>query len=348
MPKTARHIWENVLEWENLLRAAKEASRGKRYRGEVMRFNARLEENLLTIRRRLRAGEWRPAPYREFEVFEPKRRLIHAPAFADRVVHHALVQVIGPCFERRFVFQSFACRAGKGTHAASGYLTDMLRQAAAGGGPVYALKADVEKYFYSIDHEILLRVAARTIGDPDVLQVLRVLVTQSGCIKGSRGLPLGALTSQLMANVYLDQLDHYIKDTLGVRFYVRYMDDFILLHRDKAELWRLLAEIRDFLAYELHLSLNRKTRVFPAAQGVDFAGYRHWVDHTLPRRRNVARAKKRFKGLSRLYARGEIELDTVRACMASFTGYMKHCNGWRTCGSALERLVLRRLHEQEE
>lgn len=348
MPKTARHIWENVLEWENLLRAAREASRGKRYRHEVMAFNARLEENLLQLRRLLRARAWKPGKYRQFFVFEPKRRLIHAPVFADRVVHHALVQVVGPYFERRFMFQSFACRAGKGTHAASDYLTAMLRKAAAGGGPVYALKADVEKYFYSIDHEMLLRVVARTIGDPDALHVLRVLVTQSGCIEGGRGLPLGALTSQLLANVYLDQLDHYIKDTLGVRFYVRYMDDFIILHRDKAELWRLLAEIRDFLAYELHLNLNRKTRVFPASQGVDFAGYRHWVDHTLPRRRNVARAKKRFKGLSRLYARGEIDLDTVRACMASFTGYMKHCNGWRTCGSALDRLVLRRPHEQEE
>ena len=205
MPKTARHIWENVLEWENLLRAAKEASRGKRYRNEVMAFNARLEENLLQLRRLLRAKAWKPGQYRQFFVFEPKRRLIHAPLFADRVVHHALVQVIGPYFERRFIAQSFACRVNKGTHAASDYLTAMLRKAAAEGGTVYALKADVEKYFYSIDHEILLRVVARTIGDPDVLHVLRVLVTQSGCIEGGRGLPLGALTSQLLANVYLDQ-----------------------------------------------------------------------------------------------------------------------------------------------
>ncbi|WP_298068442.1 RNA-directed DNA polymerase [uncultured Mailhella sp.] len=120
-----------------------------------------------------------------------------------------------------------------------------------------------------------------------------------------RGLPLGELTSQLLANVYLDQLDHFIKDTLGVRYYVRYMDDFMLLHRDKAELWRLLAEIRDFLAYELRLNLNNKTRVFPASHGVDFAGYRHWASHKLPRKRNVRRARKRFfAGLSRCYAAG--------------------------------------------
>ena len=187
MPKTARHLWEHVLEWENLLTAAKEASRGKRYRNEVMLFNVRLEENLLRIRECLRAKEWRPGPFRAFEVFEPKRRLVHAPCFADRVVHHALVQVIGPCFERRFIAQSFACRVGKGTHAASDYLSSMLRSAEARWGGVYVLKADVTKYFYSIDHDILLRIVSRTIGDPDVLNVLRVLVKEADCIEGNRG-----------------------------------------------------------------------------------------------------------------------------------------------------------------
>ncbi len=340
MPKTARNLWPHVLEWDNLLRAAREASRGRRYRNEVMRFNARLEENLLRLQTLLRTGEWRPGAYREFEVFEPKRRVIHAPCFADRVAHHALVQVIGPCFERRFIDQSFACRTGKGTHAASEYLMDMLRSAEDRWGTVHVLKADVTRYFYSIDHDILLRIVARTIGDPDVLHVLRVLVKESGCVTDNRGLPLGALTSQLLANVYLDQLDHFIKDSLGVRYYVRYMDDFVLLHRDKAELWRLLAEIRDFLVCELHLTLNRKTRVFPASHGVDFAGYRHWASHKLPRKRNVRRAKKRFAGLSRRFSAGDVDLDTVRSCMASFVGYMKHCKGQRSAGSALERLVL--------
>lgn len=348
MPKTARHLWEHVLEWENLLTAAKEASRGKRYRNEVMRFNVRLEENLLRIRECLRAKEWRPGPFRAFEVFEPKRRLVHAPCFADRVVHHALVQVIGPCFERRFIAQSFACRVGKGTHAASDYLSSMLRSAEARWGGVYVLKADVTKYFYSIDHDILLRIVSRTIGDPDVLNVLRVLVKEADCIEGNRGLPLGALTSQLLANAYLDQLDHFIKDTLGVRYYVRYMDDFILLHGDKTELWRLLAEIRDFLACELHLTLNNKTRVFPASHGVDFAGYRHFSGYKLPRKRNVRRARKRFAGLSRCYADGRVDIDTVRCCVASFTGYMRHCKGWKSAESTLNSLILVKNSEKDK
>ena len=341
MPVTARNLWESVLLWENLLHAARAASRHKRYHNEALRFNARREENLLQLRQLLRNGEWRPGPYREFEVFEPKRRMVHAPCFADRVVHHALAQVIEPCFERRFIAHSYACRKGKGTHAASDYLSSMLRSAET-AGEVYVLKADVTKYFYSIDHDILLRIVAHTIGDRDVLNVLHVLVRDCNCIAGNRGLPLGALTSQLLANAYLDQLDHFVKDRLGVRHYVRYMDDFVLLHHDKAQLWRLLAEIRDYMAYELHLTLNHKTQIFPAFHGVDFAGYRHWPGYKLPRKRNVRRAKKRFAGLSRGYADGHISIDTVRCCVASFTGYMRHCKGWKSAESALERLVLHR------
>ena len=178
--------------------------------------------------------------------------------------------------------------------------------------------------------------------------MLRVLVTQCGCIEGNRGLPLGALTSQLLANVYLDQLDHYVKDTLGVRQYVRYMDDFVILHHDKRELWRIFADVRDYLAYELHLTLNSKTRIFPASHGVDFAGYRHWASYKLPRKRNVRRAKKRFAGLSRCYADGRVTIDTVRCCVASFTGYMRHCKGWKSTESALKGLILVKNGEKDK
>lgn len=342
MPKTAKNLWPAVLSWDNLLLAAREASRHKRLRREVLLFNANLEENLLRIQHLLATKQWKPGPYRAFEVFEPKRRMIHAPCFADRVVHHALVQQIGPFFERRFIDQSFACRVNKGTHAASEYLSGMLRSAAAKWDTVHVLKADITKYFYSIDHEILMRVVSRTIGDRDILDIIKILLEQCNCIDGNRGLPLGALTSQLLANVYLDQLDHHIKDSLGIRYYVRYMDDFVVLHHCKASLWSILAEIRDFLTWELRLTLNHKTRVFPATHGVDFAGYRHWASHKLPRKRNLLRAKKRFAGLSRCYAAGRVELDTVRSSVASFVGYIRHCKGYRSGGNALSRLVLTR------
>lgn len=328
--------------------AAKEAAKGKRFHREVLDFSADLEFNLLELQQALANGVWRPGPYRVLEVFEPKHRIVHAPSFPDRVVHHALVQIIKPFFERRFMDCSFACRVGKGTHAASTCITRMLRSASDLWGRVYVLKADISQYFASIDREILLRIIARTIGDPDVLRLVRSLVMECGCIPGARGLPLGALTSQLFANAYLDTLDHHVKDRLSVRHYVRYMDDFVILGPDKARLWELLAEIRDFLACELRLSLNPKTGIFPASHGVDFAGYRHWTTHCLPRKRNVRRAAKKFQGLSRVYARGEVSLDTVRSVAASFTGYMAHCKGQRSAESALRRLVLVRPPEPEE
>ncbi|MBO4300907.1 MAG: group II intron reverse transcriptase domain-containing protein [Desulfovibrio sp.] len=340
MPKTARHLWDSILSWENLLLAAHDASRFKRCYKAVLFFNSRLEENLLCIRDLLYSEKWWPGQYRVFDVFEPKHRTIHAPCFADRVVHHAIVQVILPYFERRFMDCSFACRKNKGTHAASTWLTHMLRSAQEKWDRFYVLKADISRYFPSIDHEILLGIISRIIGDKKVLALIRRLVTGCSCIENGRGLPLGALTSQLFANAYLDVLDHHIKDKLGVRYYVRYMDDFVILHNDKTVLWKMLADIRDFIACELHLSLNSKTDVFPASHGVDFAGYRHWISHTLPRKRNVRRAARRFKGISRCYAKGRVDLATVRSCMASFVGYMQHCKGWKSAGSALDRLVL--------
>ncbi|MBO4295345.1 MAG: alpha/beta hydrolase [Desulfovibrio sp.] len=348
MPKPAKRLWERVVEWDNLLLAAKEAARNKRFRREVLAFSMDLECNLVRLRRRLESGLWRPGPYRTLEVYEPKRRLVHAPCFADRVVHHALMQVIGPCFERRFLDCSFACRQGKGTHAASMAATRMLRSASTLWGRAYVLKADISQYFASIDREILLGIVRRTIGDRKVLAVIQNLVMECGCIPGVRGLPLGALTSQLFANAYLDVLDHHVKDKLGVKHYVRYMDDFVILSHGKAELWELLAEIRDFLAVRLRLSLNPKTGVYPASHGVDFAGYRHWPNHCLPRKRNIRKAAKRFQGLSRVYAQGRVDLDTVRSVVASFVGYMAHCKGWRSAESALRRLVLVRPSEPEE
>ena len=335
MANTAKNLWPGFIARDNFKYALKEASKSKRCRMEVLRYSARQEENIQATRSVLERGQWKPGPYRDFYVHVPKKRLISAPCFRDRVVHHAIVQVIEPAFERRFIADSYACRKGKGTHAASGKMTAMLRDM---GGRGYALKADISKYFPSINHEVLLRAVGRTIGDRRMLSLLRALVTEGD--QRECGLPIGALTSQLFANVYLDALDHYVKDTLGIRHYVRYMDDFIILHHNKAELRRLLGLITAFLEGELKLRLNPKTDVFPLHRGVDFVGYRHWPYHTKPRKRNVQRARKRFAGLSRVYHRGGVDFATVRSVVASFIGYMKHCNGYRSLVSALSRLVL--------
>lgn len=219
MAKTVKHLWPLFLDRENFKRAVKAAGKNKRCRLEVLKYNARQEEHIQATREDLARGTWKPGPYRDFVVLEPKKRLISAPCFRDRVVHHALVHIIEPHFEKRFIRHSYACHKGKGTHATSARMTAMLHGLSRG----YALKADISKYFPNIDHAILLCVVARVIGDPRLFALIRAIVGEGP--HKERGLPIGALTSQLFANVYLDRLDHYVKDVLGVRRYIRYMDD---------------------------------------------------------------------------------------------------------------------------
>lgn len=344
MPKTIRDIWPRVTCFDNLVAAWEDARRGKRFLPSVLKFSGSVEENLLDIQGRLLHRTWRPGPWREFISNDPKPRLIQAPQFGDRVVHHALVRVIGPAFERRFINDSYACRKGLGNLSASDRLTDFLRASTSetrkSGRKIYALKADVRKYFPNIDHDILLGVLKRTVGDEGALWLIEKIVKDNGFEQ--RGLPIGALTSQLFANAYLDVLDHYVKDELGVRFYVRYMDDFIILHTDKRHLHDLQTLIGSVLWERLKLQFNPKTSIFPASHGIDLAGYRHWVSYRLPRKRNIKRTRRKFKEIRKLYAEGRMDVAQVRSRVASFVGYTKHCKASRTVKGVLDELVLQR------
>lgn len=339
MPKSVNGLWEQVVAFENLFEAYKEARKGKRHRSDVLKFGYNIEENLINIQNHLIWKSWSPGKYRAFCVYDPKKRLILAPSFEDRVVHHAIVRVVEPFFEKKFIYDSYACRRGKGIHFAVLRLQSFLKRAKRIYPKVYVLKADISSYFPSIDHNILINVLERTIRDKNVLWLFKKIIYESGyehC-----GIPVGALTSQLFANIYLDQLDHYLKDDLGVKFYVRYMDDFVILGDSKQYLWELLDKIKTFLV-SLKLNLNPKTSIFPASKGVDFAGYRTWSTHILPRKRNVKRARKRFKKLALLYNQGEITLQKVKNSIMSFVGYMKHCNGHRSLFYILRETVLTR------
>lgn len=338
MPKSYGGLWEHVTCWDNLYQAYKGASQRKRYRDASLAFRTRLEENLFNIQNRLLLRTWRPGPYREFVVFEPKRRLIMAPPFQDRVVHHALVNVIEPLFERKMIHHSYACRVGRGSHRAACQVQQYLRRAQGlWGKQVYVLKADISKYFPSIPIDTLFPVFARTVRDREVLNVLRLILDHGA--KGGLGIPVGALTSQLAANVYMNQVDHYIKDQMGVKMYARYVDDWIVIHESKQYLWECLDRTRRMLG-DMGLRLNPKTDIQPAGHGVDFCGYRIWATHMLPRKRNVQRAKRRFKALARKNPLGAINFDAIRPVVASFVGYMKYCNGHTTAGSALSRMTI--------
>lgn len=342
MARTAKHLYPAIYDFGNLYDAYLRARRSKRYRAEVLRFTARLEEELITLQNELVHHAFKPGRHREFWVHEPKTRLIMAPPFRDRVVHHALVAVIEPLFERGFIFDSYACRVGKGTHAGADRVTEFLRRAQGQWGRVYCLKADVRQYFASIHHGILKKLIRKRVACESTLWLIDTIIdgTADEGDLNPRGLPVGNLTSQLFANIYLNELDQFMKHTLRLRYYVRYMDDFVVLHHDKRALWDVKREVEAFLADRLSLSLNPKTGIFPISQGADFLGYRIWPTHRLLRKSSIKRARRGFKKLARDYAEGKVPLDRVKASIMSWLGHCRHANTHRIRGKVLGELVL--------
>ena len=246
-----------------------------------------------------------------------------------------------PIFEKKFIYDSYASRPGKGTHSACERLKHFLRGAAATGKPVYVLQCDIHHYYQSVDHEKLKELIRRTIADKRLLEVWDRIIDGYNEDIGV-GIPIGALTSQLSANIYLDTLDHFVKECIQAKRYLRYMDDFIIVENDKEKLKRYLADIKWLLECHLKLQLNPKTKIFPASHGVDFAGFRTFIDKTLPRKRNIKAAKRRFKDLSWRYKHYGVNLEDVKPRVDSFLGYVKHCKAERTTESTLKWLVCRR------
>ncbi|MBE3575692.1 MAG: group II intron reverse transcriptase domain-containing protein [Firmicutes bacterium] len=343
MGKGFDHLYPAVYELENLYHAYVRARRNKRYYHEILTFSAALEENLIQIQNELIYRTYRSGRHRQFYIYEPKKRLIMAPPFRDRIVHHALCNVIEPILDQRFIFDSYACRAGKGMHRGVDRLTHFLRSARERWGEVYCLKADIAQYFPSIDHEILLKILWDRIKCEGTRWLIAEIVRSTEDPREYRhvGLPIGNLTSQLFANVYMDQLDQFVKHHLRAHFYIRYMDDFIILEGDKQALWHYLMEIKGFLEDRLCLHLNRKTSIFPVWQGIDFLGYRIWDDHRLLRKANVKRAKRMFKRLSKDYSEGRVSVERVRASVMSWIGHCKHADTYH-----VRRRVLAGLHLQ--
>lgn len=337
--KSFNNLFEKVIDFENLYLAYCNSKKGKRYRMQALEFKKNLEENLIEIQNELIWQCYTSRGYRQFWINDPKKRLISAPSFRDRVVHHALVQVVEPIFERIFIYDTYACRVGKGTHAAVARLQSFTRIAKRNYGHYYALKCDISKFFPSINHDILKCIFAHYIRDTRVRKLYGQII-DSYEING-RGLPIGALTSQLSANLYLSPLDHYIKEVLHERFYVRYMDDFIILSPSKKRLRDDLDKIKRFLGYYLDMRLNPKTSIVQDKEGIDFCGYKIWPTHIIARKRTVKRMKRRLKKLARFYRTNPNILPRARQTIMSFLGYMQRCNGYQTTKSVLHSIIFR-------
>lgn len=331
--------------FENLHLSFIRAIRRKRYKRTSLEFTANLEGNLLALERELMEGSYLPGPYSTFTVYEPKPRLISSAPFRDRVVHHALCNIVEPIFDRTFVHDSYATRAGKGSHRALLRFHDFLRHSR------YVLKCDVRKYFPSIDHEIMKSLVLRKIKCRWTLDLMGAIIDSSNTQEPRdvyfpgdglfepflrrRGLPIGNLTSQFFANVYLDPVDHWIKERLGCRMYLRTMDDFCLFSDSKAELRKWLENIGRALE-PLRLELKEpKSRIFRCDEGMEFLGFRVFPDY---RRLNVTtalRAQKRLKAAYAAMRRGETTAAEFRQRLMSWLGHA----GWGNTRGLVRRVM---------
>ncbi len=318
-------LFGRISRFENLLSAHDRAARGKRDRPSVARFEFNLERELLSLQDDLASGSYRPGTFFTFEVRDPKRRAICAAPFRDRVVHHALCAVLEPHFERRAISDSYACRQGKGTHAAierTRYFAHCYK---------YFLKCDVRKFFASIDHAVLRTLLRRLFKENDLLDLLdRIIAHAPPDAATGKGLPIGNLTSQHFANLYLGELDHYLKEQRRVKGYLRYMDDFLLFADDKPTLHLLLADIRHFLAEHLCLVLKEEaTLLMPVTEGTPFLGFRIYPGLIRLNQRTRQRFRSKVLALGHRHAQGLVDHANLSATAASLYAHVAHADSYR-------------------
>lgn len=354
IPQKVKDIYPKIYDFVNLYYAYLKARKSKKYNDEVLEFTTQLESNLIQLQNELMYKVYEQGRYNQFFVYEPKQRLVMALPFRDRVVQWAIYRQLYPIFDNMFYEHSYACRKDKGTHSAADRLQYWLRAYDRSPGESYYLKGDVAKFFYRVNHDILIKIISRKIGCRETLELLwKIIKTDDGefgiqlgdhffeekKINGI-GMPIGNLTSQLFAGIYLDWLDKYIKHTLKVDYYIRYMDDFVILGKDKNELHRIREEIEIFLDDYLGLELNNKTALRPIGEGIDFCGYVIYPTHRKLRKSTKKKMKRRLKTLNNKYQEGEVEYDEVNNSLQSYLGILKHCDSYNLKNEVLDSLSI--------
>ncbi|MBI2062628.1 MAG: hypothetical protein HYT61_00025 [Candidatus Yanofskybacteria bacterium] len=291
-----------------------EFKRGKTKKQDVQEFEFNLEDNLFQLREELRTGTYKHAPYSGFYITDPKLRHVHKACVRDRVLHHAIFRVLCPVFEKSFIFDSYSCRLNKGTHRAVRRLQKFSQKLSRNNSRnIFALKCDVKRFFDSVDHNILLELIQNKIQDPDATQLLQEII-QSFKTNDGKGLPIGNVTSQLFANIYLNKFDQFVKHDLKIKCYIRYCDDFVILNTNRHRLFHAVSRIQDFIKLQLKLSLHPDKVIFRKYnQGIDFLGY-------VVRPYCVTlRTKTKNRMLRKINERNQ----------ASYFGILKHCSGYK-------------------
>ena len=338
--------FEKICCFENLYKAHCAARRGKRDTREVIEFELNLSENLTRISQELKAGTYQMSGYYSFYVHDPKERKIHALHYCDRVVQHCLCdEVLGPLLDKKLIYDNAACRLNKGTHFAlrrlSSFINNYYRNYGTEG---YFLKCDIHKFFDSIDHEVLKSKLCVVITDKDVRQLLFQIIDSFEVTPG-KGIPMGNQTSQWFAIYYLDGFDRIIKEQLGIKYYTRYMDDCVLIHRDKNYLKYCKSELENYLENELHLSFNEKTQIFPLKNGVDYLGFHTYLTESGKvirklRQQTKKRYKRKLKFMQSAYASDNIELEEIKQVLASFHAHLSFGHSYKLEHNTLSNFVL--------
>lgn len=341
--------YADLVSPENLFVAFDEFKRGKRKKEDVMCFEKNLEENIFELSEQLISKTYSHGSYTNFTICDPKYRIISKASVRDRVVHHLLFGYLYAVFDKTFIFHSYSSRLGKGTHVGVKNFHKKMREASMNfRKPCYALKCDIKKFFANINHTILTGLLAKKVNDPGILWLINNII-ESYPNTLDTGLPLGNVTSQLFANVYLDQLDRFIKHDLHVEHYFRYADDFVLLHQSKDYLQELIEPIDSFLERELKLRLHpQKVFIRKLKQGIDFLGYVCFPHCRTIRTKTKKRMFKKSNQRKNELTAGEIINKSFNQTLQSYIGLLKHANGHRLTEKLRNLVGLQSLEEEIE
>jgi len=310
-------LWKRIIDIDNIYYAYKLARKGKSWQDTIKRFDRNFDENLFAIQNLLISKTFMTSKYKEEIIYEPKKRVIYKLPFnPDRIVQHALMNMVEPIWDAMFIRDSYACRKNKGIHAGSRRTMEFVRK------NKYCLKMDISKFYPSVDHDILYEIVQKKIKCRDTLWLIKDIIYS---FPGGKNVPIGNYTSQWFGNLYLNELDQFLKHEQKVKYYIRYCDDFCLFHNDKGWLNKMSDKIRRFLHSKLKLELS-KCDLFPVSRGVDFLGYRHFPKYILVRKSTAKRIRRRLKRLPELLAKGRITVDQFRSSLASTMGWLKWVN----------------------
>lgn len=323
-------LYEKAIDYKNLKESYKRTQQAKRkYRKEAIIFDMARERNLVNLWRELKNEIYMPGDYIKFKVYEPKERIIHAPRIRDKIVQFSAHMVLQEIYEPVFIDSSYACLVGKGTHKAVNKVQHDMRHCKWKYGEAWILKMDVSKFFYSINRDILKQILRKKIKDDKFLNLLDKIIDSSP--EGERGIPLGNVTSQDFANIYLNEADQFAKRFLGLKYYVRYMDDIIVVVPTKEEAKIAKDSLTLFLKDRLDLLTNDKTKIFPVEQGVNAYGFKIYTTHRLVRNSSKAAMKRRIKAMDKKIKNNELTKEYVQQCVNSWLGHARHSSSFNLC-----------------